>query len=48
MFRKISPHAVEVMFVLMVDEVKEDDDETIAILTEHEGLKTRFKDNKAF
>ena len=24
------------------DEVVEDDDETIAILTEHQGLKTRF------
>ena len=31
-----------------IDEVEEDDDETIAILTEHEGLKTRLKDNKAF
>ena len=31
-----------------IDEVEEDDDETIAILTEHQGLKTRLKDNKAF
>ena len=30
------------------DEVEEDDDETIAILTEHQGLKTRLKDNKTF
>ena len=30
------------------DEVEEDDDETIAILTKHQGLKTRLKDNKAF
>ena len=29
-------------------EVEEDDDETIAILTEREGLKTRLKDTKAF
>ena len=31
-----------------IDEVEEDDDETIAILTEHQGLKTRLKDNEAF
>ena len=32
-----------------IDKVEEDDDETIAILTEHQGLKTRLlKDNKAF
>ena len=31
-----------------IDEFEEDDDETIAILTEHEGLKSRLKDNKAF
>ena len=31
-----------------IDEVEEDDDETIAILTEHEGLKTRLKNNIAF
>ena len=32
-----------------IDEVEEDDDETIAILTEHQGLKTRLlKDNKTF
>ena len=30
------------------DEVEEDDDEAIAILIEHKGLKTRLKDNKAF
>ena len=30
------------------DEVGEDDDETIAILTEHQGLKTRLKDNELF
>ena len=28
--------------------VEEDDDEAIAILTEHQGLKTRLKDNKTF
>ena len=32
-----------------IDEVEEDDDdETIAILTEHQGLKTRLKNNIAF
>ena len=31
-----------------IDEVEEDDDETIAILTELQGLKTRLKDNKSF
>ena len=31
-----------------IDEFEEDDDETIAILTEYQGLKTRLKDNKAF
>ena len=31
-----------------IDEVEEDDNETIAILTEHQGLKARLKDNKAF
>ena len=30
------------------DEIEEDDDENIVMLTEHEGLKTRLKDNKAF
>ena len=30
------------------DEVEEDGDETIAILTEHQILKTRLKDNNAF
>ena len=30
------------------DEVGEDNDETIAILTEHQGLKTRLKDNEVF
>ena len=29
-------------------EFGEDDDETIAILTEHQGLKTRLKNNKGF
>ena len=31
-----------------IDEVQEDDDETIAILTEHHGMQTRLKKNKAF
>ena len=31
-----------------IDEVEEDDDEAIAILTEHQGLKTILKDNKTF
>ena len=31
-----------------IDKVEEDDDETIAILTEDKGLKTRLKDNKVF
>ena len=31
-----------------IDEVKEDEDETIPILTEYEGLKTRLKNTKAF
>ena len=31
-----------------IDEFEEDDDETIAILTEYQRLKTRLKDNKAF
>ena len=30
------------------DEVEEDDDETIATLTEHQGLKKRLKNNKGF
>ena len=30
------------------DEVEEDDDETIVILTEHQGLKTKLKDKKVF
>ena len=30
------------------DEVEENDDETIAILTEHQALKTGLKGNKAF
>ena len=30
------------------DEIEEDDDETIAIITEHQGLKSRLKDNKEF
>ena len=30
-----------------IDEVEEDD-ETIAVLTEHQGLKTRLRDNKVF
>ena len=30
------------------DEFGKDDDETIAILTEHHGLKTRLKKNKGF
>ena len=30
------------------DEIEEDDDETIAILTEDKELKTRLKDNKVF
>ena len=29
------------------DEAEEDDDETVAILAKHQGLKTRLKDNKA-
>ena len=29
------------------DEGEEDDDETVAILAKHQGLKTRLKDNKA-
>ena len=29
-----------------IDEVEEDDDETIVILTDHQRLKTRLKDNK--
>ena len=33
---------------IKTDEVEEDDDETIVILTEHQGLKTRLKDNKTF
>ena len=31
-----------------INEFEEDDDETIVILTEHQGLKTRLKNNKAF
>ena len=31
-----------------IDEVEEDDDETFAILTEHQGLKTKLKNNKPF
>ena len=31
-----------------IDEFGKDDDETIAILTEHHGLKTRLKKNKGF
>ena len=31
-----------------IDAVGEDDDGTIAILTEHQGLKTRLKNNKGF
>ena len=31
-----------------IDEVEEDDDKTFAISTEHQGLKTRLKDNKVF
>ena len=31
-----------------IDEFGEDDDETIAILTEHQELKTRLKKNKGF
>ena len=31
-----------------IDDVEENDDETIAILTENKGLKTRLKDNKVF
>ena len=31
-----------------IDEVEEDDDETIAILIEHQRLKSRLKENKAF
>ena len=30
------------------DKVEEDHDETIAILTEHQGLKKRLKDNRMF
>ena len=30
------------------DEVEEEEDETIAILIEHQGLKSRLKENKAF
>ena len=33
---------------IKIDEVEEDDDETIAILIEHQGLKVRLKDNKTF
>ena len=29
-----------------IDEFEEDDDETIVILTDHQRLKTRLKDNK--
>ena len=29
-----------------IDEVEEDDDETVAMLPEHQGLKTRLKDKK--
>ena len=32
----------------ITDEVEEDDDKTVAILTEHQGLKPRLKDNRAF
>ena len=31
-----------------IEEVEEDDDEAIAILTEHQELKTRLNNNKAF
>ena len=31
-----------------IDEVDEDDDETIAILTEDKGLETRLRHNKVF
>ena len=33
---------------IKIDEVEEDDDETNAILIEHQGLKVRLKDNKTF
>ena len=33
---------------IKIDEVEEDDDETIVISTEHQELKTRLKDNKTF
>ena len=31
-----------------IDKVEEDYDETMAILTEHQGLKTRLNNNKMF
>ena len=33
---------------IKIDEVEEDDDETIVISTKHQELKTRLKDNKTF
>ena len=30
------------------NEVEDDDNDTIAILTEHQGLRTRLKNNKTF
>ena len=37
---------MKIGFGKKIDEVEEDDDEDIAILAEHQGLKTRLKDNK--
>ena len=31
-----------------IDKFEEDNDETIVISTEHQGLKTKLKDNKKF
>ena len=39
---------IKIRYRKKIDEVEEDDDETIVILTEHQGLKTILKDNKAF
>ena len=47
-FLKIPPHKVTVMFVLMVDEVDRDGNETITLLTKHKGPKARVKDNETF
>ena len=39
---------IKIRYGKKIDKFEEDNDETFVISTEHQGLKTRLKDNKTF